>query len=124
GELAPYRQTVPEGARVNAFVDDLRAHVAKPGRRSVDVLVDVNRELARRLRYDIRMEPGVFDPEETLARGHGSCRDFAWLEVAVLRRLGYAARFVSGYSIQLRPDIAAIDGPKGVSEDAADLHAW
>jgi uncharacterized protein (DUF2126 family)/transglutaminase-like putative cysteine protease len=123
-ELAPYRETAPDGPRVAALVDDLRAGAARAGQRSVDVLVDVNRELSRRLRYDIRMEPGVFDPEETLARGHGSCRDFAWLEVAVLRRLGYAARFVSGYSIQLKPDITAIDGPKGVSEDAADLHAW
>jgi uncharacterized protein (DUF2126 family) len=124
GELAPYREPVVIGPLVTALVAELRAGAARAGRRSVDVLVDINRELAQRLRYDIRMEPGVFQPEETMTRGHGSCRDFAWLEVAILRRLGFAARFVSGYSIQLKPDIAAIDGPKGVSEDAADLHAW
>jgi uncharacterized protein (DUF2126 family) len=124
GELAPYREPTVIGPRTADLIDELRADCARAGRRSVDVLVDINRELSRRLRYDIRMEPGVFAPEETLLRGHGSCRDFAWLEVAILRRLGFAARFVSGYSIQLKPDIAAIDGPKGVSEDAADLHAW
>src|SRR5499427_7521778 len=124
GELAPYREPAVIGARVAALIEELRAGVARAGRRSVDVLVDINRELSQRLRYDIRMEPGVFAPEETIERGHGSCRDFAWLEVAILRRLGFAARFVSGYSIQLRPDVAAIDGPSGVSEDVADLHAW
>src|SRR5262252_1926671 len=124
GELAPYREPAVIGARVAALIEELRAGVARAGRRSVDVLVDINRELSQRLRYDIRMEPGVFAPEETIERGHGSCRDFAWLEVAILRRLGFAARFVSGYSIQLRPDVAAIDSPSGVSEDVADLHAW
>src|SRR5262245_16855633 len=123
-ELAPYREPVVIGPRVAALVEEMRAGFATVGRRNIDVLVDINRELSQRLRYDIRMEPGVFEPEETMVRGHGSCRDFAWLEVAILRRLGYAARFVSGYSIQLKPDVASIDGPSGVSEDAADLHAW
>jgi uncharacterized protein (DUF2126 family)/transglutaminase-like putative cysteine protease len=124
-ELLPYCETLPPTPRFAALVEEMRSRVARPGRRTVDVLVDLNREVSRRLRYDIRMEPGVFPPEETLERSHGSCRDFAWLEVQLVRCLGYAARFVSGYSIQLRADVQALDGgPSGVSEDIADLHAW
>ncbi len=124
-ELAPYSiQSAPE-ARFGALIEEVHSKYARPGRRNIDVLVDINRDISQRLRYDLRMEPGVFEPEETLVRGHGSCRDFAWLEVELLRRLGYAARFVSGYSIQLKPDVKPLDGgPAGVSEDIADLHAW
>jgi uncharacterized protein (DUF2126 family)/transglutaminase-like putative cysteine protease len=123
-ELAPYLQVGPGGERLAAFVRGVEADLARPGRRTLDVLIDVNRRVQQTLRYDIRMEPGVFAPEETLARGHGSCRDFAWLLVQVLRRLGVAARFVSGYSIQLVADVKALDGPSGVAADVTDLHAW
>jgi uncharacterized protein (DUF2126 family)/transglutaminase-like putative cysteine protease len=123
-ELAPYCEVLAPGTHLGALLAEVRRRFVAPGRRNIDILVDINQEVARRLRYDIRMEPGVFPPEETLERGHGSCRDFAWLEVQLFRLLGYAARFVSGYSIQLKADVKALDGPSGVGEDVADLHAW
>ena len=123
-DLAPYLEVAPEGPKFDAFVERARSEDARSGRRTVDVLVDLNRRVQRNLRYDVRMEPGVFAPEESLVRGHGSCRDFAWLLVQMLRRLGLAARFVSGYSVQLRADEKPVDGPAGVSHDATDLHAW
>jgi uncharacterized protein (DUF2126 family)/transglutaminase-like putative cysteine protease len=123
-ELAPYLEVAASGPRFEQLVAYLRGEVAQAGRRSVDVLVDLNRVVQRALRYDIRLEPGVFTPEETLTRGHGSCRDFAWLVVNLLRALGLGARFVSGYSIQLVADQKPVDGPAGVSADCTDLHAW
>src|SRR6516165_6804417 len=119
-ELSPYLGVEPLGTRLAAYIDAL----PKGPIHIVTFLVDLNTELQKAVRYVIRMEPGVQTPEETLELGSGSCRDSAWLLVQMLRHLGLAARFVSGYLIQLRADIEPIDGPKGTQHDFTDLHAW
>ncbi|MEO0424963.1 MAG: transglutaminase family protein [Pseudomonadota bacterium] len=131
-ELAPYLERVDEpGKRFASLVRDARAayeasrEAAEEDRRStVDFLVDLNRELRERIGYTIREEPGVQTPEQTLQLATGSCRDSGWLLVALLRELGLAARFVSGYLIQLTWDEPDLDGAPGPAEDFTDLHAW
>ena len=119
-ELAPYLTPDPVTPLVQAYLDK----IDRTMRRSVLFLVDLNQSVHHAVRYTIRMEPGVQSPEETLTLGSGSCRDSAWLMVQLLRNCGLAARFVSGYLIQLKPDVKALDGPSGTAVDFTDLHAW
>jgi uncharacterized protein (DUF2126 family)/transglutaminase-like putative cysteine protease len=119
-ELSPFRQCLPAGPRLAKLLEG----IDRTPRQTVDFLVDLNQRLSSEIRYVIRMEPGVQSCEETLERGSGSCRDTAWLLVQALRHLGLAARFVSGYLIQLRPDVRPLEGPAGAAEDFTDLHAW
>ena len=119
-ELKPYLVAEPTGERFEAYLDSVR----KTDVAIVNYLVELNQKLSNDIRYVIRMEPGVQEPDETLELGSGSCRDTAWLLVQLLRRLGLAARFVSGYLIQLRPDVKSLDGPTGTDHDFTDLHAW
>ena len=119
-ELEPYRRADPAGPLLQAFLDT----VPKGRMRTVDFAVNLNSMITAALGYTIRMEPGVQTPEETLGLKSGSCRDSSWLLVQALRHFGFAARFVSGYLIQLKPDLKALDGPSGTEVDFTDLHAW
>ena len=119
-ELAPYLVKAPLTPRFERYLQG----VPREPRATIDFLVDLNQRVQRDVSYLIRMEPGVQTPEETLASGSGSCRDSGWLLVQLLRHLGLAARFVSGYLIQLAPDVKSLDGPSGPDQDFTDLHAW
>ena len=119
-DLSIYRTPEPAGPLLQKFLDT----IDRTGQPTVDMVVGLNRRISNETGYVIRMEPGVQTPEETLSAGTGSCRDSSWMLVQVLRHLGYAARFVSGYLIQLKPDLVALDGPPGTDHDFTDLHAW
>jgi len=119
-DLAPYLAREPLTPRLGAFLES----IDRQPRRTIDFLVSLNQRLQREIRYLIRMEPGVQTPEQTLESAAGSCRDTGWLLVQALRHLGLAARFVSGYLIQLKADVKSLDGPSGAEADFTDLHAW
>ena len=119
-ELVPYLEITDRGPLLMEWIST----IDKSKKRIVDFLVYINQKLNKDIAYSIRMEAGVQTPEETLAKALGSCRDSAWLFVQVLRHLGLAARFVSGYLVQLTADVKSLDGPSGPAEDFTDLHAW
>ncbi|QLL09475.1 DUF2126 domain-containing protein [Mycobacterium vicinigordonae] len=127
-DLEPFMRPVDEyhdgsgpGELVQAWV---RNFAVPAGTRTIDFLVALNHAINADVTYSLRMEPGVQTPDFTLRSGVGSCRDSAWLMVSILRQLGLAARFVSGYLVQLASDVEALDGPSGPAADFTDLHAW
>jgi uncharacterized protein (DUF2126 family) len=124
-DLAPYLAVNGQaGPLLDAWVDAL----PRDDVQVTDFLVALNRRVLGDVAYSVRMEPGVQTPEETLSAGIGSCRDSAWLLVAILRRLGIAARFASGYLVQLAEDLPPNSGaPQDAGAgrgDFTDLHAW
>lgn len=119
-DLQPFLECQPSGAKFETYLES----VNRRRQRSITFLVELNQRLSQEITYVIRLEPGVQSAEETLTKASGSCRDSAWLLVQLLRRFGLAARFVSGYLIQLRSDVKSLDGPSGPEQDFTDLHAW
>ena len=127
-DLAVYLRPVDEGEEGSGPGELLRSwvrdHPITQGIRTIDFLVGLNQAVNATVGYSVRMEPGVQTPDHTLRTRIGSCRDSAWLLVSILRELGLAARFVSGYLVQLTSDVEALDGPSGPAADFTDLHAW
>ena len=119
-ELAPFLEIKENGPLLTAWLED----VSRTKQKTNDFLVDINQRLWKDIKYTIRMEPGVQSCEETLATKIGSCRDTGWLLVQIFRHLGLAARFVSGYLVQLVADQKPVKGPAGPPQDFTDLHAW
>ena len=119
-ELQPYLELSEHGPLLQAYLQQ----VPKQAQPIIDFLVTVNQQLQQDIAYLIRLEPGIQPCDETLEKRCGSCRDTAWLLVQLLRHLGLAARFVSGYLVQLSADVKALDGPAGPAADFTDLHAW
>jgi uncharacterized protein (DUF2126 family) len=119
-ELAPYLSKEPAGPKLAEYLKSL----PRKQQSIIDFIVTLNQRLQGDIRYLVRMDPGVQSTEDTLTLASGSCRDSAWLMVQVLRHLGLASRFVSGYLIQLTSDLKALDGPEGTTKDFTDLHAW
>jgi len=119
-ELKPYLKIVDKGPRIKAWVKT----VPRKPMPTNDFLVALNQRLQQDIDYSIRMAPGVQSSDKTLKLKLGSCRDTSWLLVQILRHLGLAARFASGYLVQLTSDVKSIDGPSGPDNDFTDLHAW
>ncbi len=123
-DLTPYLSIEERGPLLTQWLAEFRAQHWRDGGNTIDFLVAINQKLSHKIKYLVRMAPGVQTGEQTLALASGSCRDSGWLLVQLLRHCGVAARFVSGYLIQLTADVKALNGPAGPAHDFTDLHAW
>ena len=123
-ELGPYLEKEEAPPLLQDWLKRTRQELLAKEIRTIDMLVGINQRVKDDVGYVVRLEAGVQKPEETLELKRGSCRDSAWLLVQVFRHLGLAARFASGYLIQLKADVKALDGPSGTEHDFTDLHAW
>jgi uncharacterized protein (DUF2126 family)/transglutaminase-like putative cysteine protease len=123
-ELAPFLEVEPCGPLLGAWLERFRLADRGESNATTDFLVRLNQRLQQEIDYIVRLEPGVQSCEQTLRLGRGSCRDSGWLLVQILRNCGLAARFASGYLIQLVADVKPLDGPAGAKQDFSDLHAW
>jgi uncharacterized protein (DUF2126 family)/transglutaminase-like putative cysteine protease len=123
-DLVPYLAIDERGPLLMQWLAEFRARHWRDGGNTIDFLVAINQQLSRDIKYLVRLEPGVQTGEQTLGLASGSCRDSGWLLVQLLRHCGLAARFVSGYLIQLTADVRPLDGPAGPEHDFTDLHAW
>lgn len=119
-DLAPYLEIAERGPLLLALLREIACDLTS----TVAFLAALNQHVQKKIAYAVRLDPGVQSCEVTLDKQLGSCRDTGWLLVQVLRHLGLAARFVSGYLVQLASDEKSLQGPPGAAQDSADLHAW
>jgi transglutaminase-like putative cysteine protease len=111
--LAPF--LAPAAGDVAGLAPWMRQQLGPAGESAMDFLLRLTWVIHEGFDYRARVEEGTQSPATTLARTSGTCRDFAWLMVETCRRLGYAARFVTGYLHSPHP--AAVRG-------AGATHAW
>ncbi len=123
-ELAPFLEVEPCGPLLRGWLERFKASLPGPSTSINDFLVLLNQSVQRDIEYIIRLEAGVQTCEQTLQLRRGSCRDSTWLLVQIARNFGLAARFASGYLIQLAADVKPLEGPAGPDKDFTDLHAW
>lgn len=112
--LDPFIRPVTDDAE-SVLLRWLREQVERPDEPALAFLLRLNRAIHDGFEYRAREEEGVQGPAETVARQSGTCRDFAWLMVEALRRLGYAAVFATGYIYS--PSSGGVRG-------AGATHAW
>ncbi|MEM9807010.1 MAG: transglutaminase family protein [Cyanobacteria bacterium P01_D01_bin.56] len=86
---------------------------------TLDVLKRLMQTLWEDWDYQARETEGTQTPSETLRLRSGTCRDYAWLMIEALRRLGFACRFVSGYLYD-----EALDGGDVGMVGSGATHAW